>query len=226
MRSHHRSSVLAVCLVILSAGRSRADQPAAAPSADGPVPSLVGDDSVAAALRRFEAEQARERSGLLHLPGITIRELAVAGPSPGGRSLPGQVGQAPAGRGEPGPLSAELRTRVRHLDVAAGVRAEQRETAFEPAEWSGRLGVASEHESGREAFELRTSLAGREAGNVLGIEVGPRFERRLRRGATFFIDGRAAAEAPRPEQGWWSLPGAAGDGSTTVGVTARTGITR
>jgi hypothetical protein len=179
------------------------------PAAPSPGPGI--DESIAAALQRVEAERAREDVGLLRLPGITVQELAVT---------------APAGTDGPTALSAELRTRVQQLDLAAGVRAEQRTTAIEPAEWSGRVGVVNDHAAGREAFELRTSLGSREAGGMLGVELGPRFERRLRRGATFFIDGRAAAQAARPEQGWWSLPGAAGDGSTTVGVTARTGIAR
>lgn len=220
MHDRHCLPLVIAWLAVLSSVAGRADRlpavppsaaPGIAPPIDTTIPLLSGDGSVAEVLRQFEAEQARERAGLLHLPGITVRELSV---------------QGPVGRGEPGPLAAELRTRVRHFDVAAGVRAEQRQTAFEPAEWSGRLGVAHEHPAGRDAFEMRTSLAGRETGNVLGIELGPRLERRLRRGATFFIDGRAAAEAARPEHGWRSLPAAAEDGSTTVGVSARTGITR
>jgi len=187
---------IGVSLGLLAAAGAVAEPPRdPLPAAPSPGPGI--DESIAAALQRVEAERAREDVGLLRLPGITVQELAVT---------------APAGTDGPTALSAELRTRVQQLDLAAGVRAEQRTTAIEPAEWSGRVGVVNDHAAGREAFELRTSLGSREAG--------------LRRGATFFIDGRAAAQAARPEQGWWSLPGAAGDGSTTVGVTARTGIAR
>jgi hypothetical protein len=61
---------------------------------------------------------------------------------------------------------------------------------------------------------------------MLGIEVGPRIERRLGRGMLFFIDGKAEARALRsPETGWWALPGTStADGM--VGVTARTGLVR
>jgi hypothetical protein len=59
------------------------------------------------------------------------------------------------------------------------------------------------------------------------VEVGPRVERRLRAGATFFIDGKAEAQAMRSvETGWWSLPGNSTDGSSMVGVMARTGLVR
>lgn len=218
MRRFAPHITVAVCAALLAGSRGRCAAPvdsrpagdsveAAEPGVFGP----VGDGSISAALRRFEEERAREQSGLLRLPGFTVQELAV---------------QGPGGGGGPGPLSAELRSRSRHFDIAAGVRAEQRSTALEATEWSGRVGVAHEHPAGREVLELRTSLGGSEPQRTLGVELGPRLERRLRRGATFFIDGRAAAEAQRPDQGWRSLPAAAGDGSTTVGVTARTGIAR
>ena len=210
MRRFDCALAIGTCLGLLGACHAAAEPPGP-PAAEQRTPAPAADESIAEALRRVDAERTQEEVGLLRLPGITVRELAV---------------QAPGGAAGPGPLSAELRTRIQNFDVAAGVRAEQRDTVLEPAEWSGRFGVANEHAAGREAFELRTTLGSRETGGVLGVEVGPRFERRLRRGATFFIDGRAAAAAPRPEQGWWSLPGAAGDGSTTVGVTARTGIAR
>jgi len=176
---------------------------------DGPSPEV--ETSIAEALRQLEAERARDEAGLLRLPGITVRELAV---------------QGPVGSGAPGPLAAEVRTKAQAFDLAAGVRAEPGPRAVEPTEWSGRVGVANDHPRGREAFEMRTTIGGREPGRVFGVALGPRFERRLRRGATFFFDGRAAAETQRPEQGWRSLPAAAGDGSTTVGVTARAGIAR
>ena len=60
---------------------------------------------------------------------------------------------------------------------------------------------------------------------MFGIEVGPRIERRLRRGAVLFLDGKAEATALRSaETGEWSLPGSSVDGM--VGVAARTGLKR
>ena len=44
---------------------------------------------------------------------------------------------------------------------------------------------------------------------------------------TFFIDGKAEAQAARSvDDGWWSMPGAATDGSSMVGIGARTGLVR
>ena len=72
----------------------------------------------------------------------------------------------------------------------------------------------------------RSFMAIRSPAGLLGIEVGPRIERRFRRGLTLFIDGKAEARALRSQEtGWWSLPGTTtADGM--VGVTARTGIVR
>jgi hypothetical protein len=57
------------------------------------------------------------------------------------------------------------------------------------------------------------------------VEVGPRIERRLRRGAVLFLDGTAEARTQRSlETGSWLVPGSAAEG--TVGVAARTGLTR
>jgi hypothetical protein len=87
------------------------------------------------------------------------------------------------------------------------------------------VAVASEHAAGRDILELRTSLTQARQAGVLGVEVGPRIERRLRRGAVLFLDGKAEARTQRSlETGSWLVPGSAAEG--TVGVAARTGLTR
>ena len=78
---------------------------------------------------------------------------------------------------------------------------------------------------GLDVLELRTSLTPARQAGVLGVEVGPRIERRLRRGAVLFFDGKAEAKTQRSvETGGWLLPGEAAEGM--VGVAARTGLTR
>jgi hypothetical protein len=63
--------------------------------------------------------------------------------------------------------------------------------------------------------------------STVGVTVGPRLERRLRRGATVFIDGQAEARAIRSaEAGWWSVPGVSDGSLSMLGLTARTGILR
>jgi len=169
---------------------------------------FAGTESVAAELERIEA--ARERDGLRRMP-----ELAVAMQGPTGRDAP------------PVPLSAELRSRIDRFDVSAGLLADSQVVAEGPARWTGRVGVSNERGDGRESLELRTIVGNNAEWGLVGLEVGPRVERRFGRGITVFIDDKAEAQAMRSaDTGWWSLPGTATDGSSMVGVTARTGLTR
>jgi len=126
-----------------------------------------------------------------------------------------------------GPMAAEVCSRFQRVDLAAGLRANPARIAEGPACWEGRIGVANERDDGREALELRTTLGHWQRDGSLGVEVGPRIERQLRKGTTFFVDGKAEARAIRAEDtGWWALPGTSADASGMLGFTARTGIVR
>lgn len=207
---------LLLCAVVGAGVRPcAADQPQQAPPPvvfDGfGLGDFSGTGSIAAALRQIDAEERSAAEGL-RLPGITLQGVAVQGPS---------------GRNDQLPLTAELRSRIERFDVAAGLQTGQDLAAEGPSQWVGRIGVSSNRDEGREALELRTTLGRRGEGGILGVEVGPRVERRLGRGVTFFLDGKAEAQAARSvETGWWSLPGGATDGSSMVGVAARTGLVR
>lgn len=168
-----------------------------------------GAESVAAALREADAGSPQEE----WRNGIPPLDLRVRGPS---------------GKGEAAavPLAAEVRSRIDAFDVAAGLQADSLALQEGRADWTGRIGMKAEHDAGSEGIELRTLIGRRSESGLLGIEVGPRIERRLRRGILFFIDGKAEARAMRsPETGWWALPGTStADGM--VGVAARTGLVR
>lgn len=167
-----------------------------------------GGGSIAAELRRLEAEQRQANQAALP-------RLVVAAPS-----------AASAGAAQT-PLVAELKSRIEGFDVAAGVVADTRLLADGPARWVGRVGMANATPEGRESVELRTILGSDAERSLVGLEIGPRIERRLRRGTMFFIDGKAEAQARRAaDSGWWSIPGTATDGGSMVGVTARTGLVR
>lgn len=195
------------------AGRARADGVRSEPAAvafDGfGLGAFSGAGSVAAALRQTKALGERRESGPLPV------DLAVRGPT-GNLATP------------PTPLATEVRSRIERFDVAAGVRVDPTVVDAGPAHWTGRIGLKSEGEKGVAALELRTTVGRWRTDGRLGVELGPRLERRLRHGATFFIDGKAEAQAIRsPDGGWWALPGtAAADGAGMVGVTARTGLIR
>ena len=73
---------------------------------------------------------------------------------------------------------------------------------------------------------MRTTVGNNAEWGLVGVEVGPRLERRLGKGVTVFLHGTAEARAMRsPETGTWTLPGTAADGSA-VGVAASTGLAR
>ncbi|MGB8854821.1 MAG: hypothetical protein WCC69_14805 [Pirellulales bacterium] len=168
-----------------------------------------GAGSVAAALREADAGRPQNE----WRDGIPPLDLRVRGPS---------------GKGEASalPLAAEVRSRIDAFDVAAGLQADSLAVQEGRADWTGRIGMKAEHDAGSEGIELRTLIGRRNETGLLGIEVGPRIERRLRRGMVFFIDGKAEARALRSQDtGWWALPGTStADGM--VGVTARTGLVR
>jgi hypothetical protein len=139
--------------------------------------------------------------------------------------------RGPTGRGNGGDsLAAELRSHVEGVDLTAGMQADPAVIREGPARWVGGVGVSSEHDGGREVLELKTSLGRGQQVGILGVEVGPRIERRLRDGTLFFLDGKAQAQARRStETGAWMMPGLAEQGqggSGMVGVAASTGLVR
>ena len=174
-----------------------------------------GVGSVVSALRGIAAE-----SQPADLPfGVPLNVL-VKGPSGRGNG---------SGNGTD-PLAAELKSRIEGIDLAAGMQADPKVMQDGPAKWVGCVGVATDHESGREVLELKTSLGRSQQAGILGVEVGPRIERRLRGGMLVFVDGKAQAQARRSaDTGTWMLPSLAEQGSGgagTVGVTASTGLLR
>ncbi len=170
-----------------------------------------GAGSIASALRGIEADSHPDE-----LPLGVPMDMLVRGPS---------------GRGNGGDsLAAELRSRIEGIDLTAGMQADPAAIQDGPAKWVGGLGVSTDHELGREVLELKTSLARSQQVGILGVEVGPRIERRLRGGTLFFLDGKAEAQARRStDTGTWVLPGSAEHGAGAagmVGVAASTGLVR
>lgn len=166
-----------------------------------------GAESVAAALDDCAAEP-HPPEGILEFKGIDVR-------GPNGQDA------------VPAPMAAEVRSRIDGIDVSAGVAANPERLDAGPSQWTGRIGVSSDRDSGSESFELRTMLAPCEMANIVGVAAGPRFERRFRRGLTIFIDGQAEAQAMRStDASWLPVPGGADGSLATLGVTARTGFVR
>ena len=216
-----RAPLIVLALAVVQAGWGQA-APAAATSATTPTTTAVvfdglgledfaGADSIASALRGIEADAHPAELPL----GVPV-DMLVRGPS---------------GRGNGSdPLAAELKSRIEGIDLTAGMQADPTVIQDGPAKWVGGLGVSSDHELGREVLELKTSLGRSQQVGILGVEVGPRIERRLRGGTVFFLDGKAQAQARRSaDTGTWVLPRLAEQGTGgagMVGVTASTGLVR
>lgn len=170
--------------------------------------SFQGAGSVAVALRQVGTTAVDPARPPLEFKGIDVR---------------GPTGP----HATPGPLAAELRSRIDRFDVAAGLLADPAAIDHGPSRWTGRIGLANDRDGGRDSLELRTMLAPGQEQSLIGVAVGPRVERRLGRGITFFLDGQAEAQALRSaESGWWTLPGTSTADLTMLGVTARTGLLR
>jgi hypothetical protein len=167
-----------------------------------------GAGSVAAALRQVGTASASPSDTPVTFQGINVR-------GPGGPNA------------APAPLTAELRSRIDRIEVAAGLLAHPAVIHSGPSQWTGRIGLAHDGETGRESLEVRTMLAPGVEQSLVGVAVGPRLERRLGKGTTFFIDGQAEAQAIHSaESNWWMLPGTSRENYSMLGVTARTGLVR
>jgi hypothetical protein len=245
---------LALCAAValaLQCGTVKALTPAmwldAAPAAEGfpGAGGFLADHFGAAELAALEARAAgAEPGGSVEPPAVVFEGFGLEGFT-GSRSVAAALRRSgatrhddevkvavnvrgPSARGTvTGPMAAEVCSRIQRIDLAAGMRANPARINEGPASWEGRIGVANEREDGREALELRTTLGHWQRDGSLGIELGPRIERQLRKGTTFFVDGKAEARALRAQDsGWWALPGTSADTSGMLGFTARTGIVR
>lgn len=171
---------------------------------DGLLADFAGVSSLAAAVQRGDLEVEEEAAAL----GVVVR----------GPTAPDQVRQ---------PLTAEVRQRLEGFDVLAGLHADRTVIADGPAKWVGGVGLSNEHARGRDAVEVRTLVGQNEQWGRIGLEVGPRMERRLPGGITLFFDGKAeAASAAWQPIGATALPGQPADGLGLIGLTGRTGIAR
>jgi len=207
-----QGSVAAVLMALACAATVACDVPVDLP------PPLVfeglglddfkGSGSIAAALRGATADGQQPEVPL----GLPV-DVVVKGPMGRERTLD--------------PWVAEVKGKLDGVDVIAGIQADPTVVEDGPKKWVGGVRMSSSHGSGREVLELRTSLGRQNQVGTLGVEVGPRIERRLRGGLTVFLDGKAQAQARRQaDTGDWMLPGRAGDGSGTLGLTASTGWAR
>ncbi|MFM7520022.1 MAG: hypothetical protein ACKO9B_06085 [Planctomycetota bacterium] len=125
------------------------------------------------------------------------------------------------------PVVAEIRSRVQGIDVAAGVQADRWMVAEGPNRVLGTVGIAASHERGRQSLELKTAVGQGDRAPRLTVEVGPRIERRLRRGVLLFLDGKAVAQSLREDQrSGGGLASPTFERMGLIGLTGRAGLQR
>lgn len=175
-----------------------------------------GVGAIASQLRAMNAASVEQEAWAL--------DMAVSGP--GGSSRIG--GSRLAGdSAAPVPLTAMVASTVSGIAVSAGIDADPGTIHAGPAKWIGGVKVATEGSFGRAELAVRTSMRYAEQSRLIGVELGPRFERAFPGGLTFFVDGKAAAEAAGlPEPRFWAPAASSLDGLGSLGVTGRTGIVR
>lgn len=193
------------------------------PGIDSPIPfeglGLEGFDGVGSIAS--ELRGAKERS--IDAEAWALG-MAVTGP---GRTSRGSGWKLAADQAPPPPLKALLKSRVQGIDVTAGLDANPDTIQSGPAKWVGGVKVATEGSLGRAELAVNTSVRYSEASRLIGLELGPRYERSLPGGLTFFLDGKAEAETARSaETRIWTPSASNFDGFGSLGVVGRTGIVR
>lgn len=175
-----------------------------------------GLGAIASQLRAIDAASVEEEAWAF--------DMAVSGP--GGSSRLG--GSRLAGdSAAPVPLTAMVASNVSGIAVTAGIDADPGTIRDGPSKWIGGVRVATEGSFGRAELAVRTSMRYAEQTRLIGVELGPRFERAFPGGLTFFVDGKAAAEtAGSPVQRIWEPAASSLDGLGSLGVVGRTGIVR
>jgi hypothetical protein len=208
LRPGVRQIFLAIGIVLAALTPTRAIDPPPVVFEGLGLAGFTGAGSVAAALRQVNTTATKPTDIPLTFQGINVR-----GPS--------------GPNAAPAPLTAELRSRIDRIEVAAGLLADPAVIQSGPSQWTGRIGLAHDGAAGRESLEVRTMLAPGVEQSLVGVAVGPRLERRLRKGTLFFIDGQAEAQAfHSQESNWWMMPGTSRENYSMLGLTARTGIVR
>lgn len=175
-----------------------------------------GVDSIASQLRAMDAASVAQEAWAL--------DMAVSGP---GRTTRGTGSKLTGDATAPVPLKAMVGSTVSGIDVSAGIDADPGTISAGPAKWIGGVKVATEGSLGRAELAVRTSVRYVEQSRLIGVELGPRFERAFPGGLTFFVDGKAEAEtAGSATQRAWMPSVSSFDGLGSLGVVGRTGIVR
>ncbi len=163
-------------------------------------------DGVAKALGevRVQDEEASEEEGSL--------EFLVKGP--------------PSSRAGAGVMTAEVGQEIAFLNIAAGVLANRDSLVDGPSGYTSRLSVDFEGESVAGGLDLKTQMRHAKNHSTVGIEFGPRLQRRFGKGVEFFMKGSAEAVSRYKRGGEMTPTGGPLQRPEQVGLSGTVGIAR
>lgn len=163
-------------------------------------------DCVAKALGgvRVQDEEASEEEGSL--------EFLVKGP--------------PSSRAGAGVMTAEVGQEIAFLNIAAGVLANRDSLVDGPSGYTSRLSVDFEGESVAGGLDLKTQMRHAKNHSTVGIEFGPRLQRRFGKGVEFFMKGSAEAVSRYERGGEMTPTGGPLQRPEQVGLSGTVGIAR
>ncbi|MBT6458581.1 MAG: hypothetical protein HOK57_02010, partial [Planctomycetaceae bacterium] len=99
----------------------------------------------------------------------------------------------PSSRAGAGVMMAEVGHEMAFLNIAAGVLANRHSLVDGPSGYTSRLSVDFEGGSVAGGLDLKTQMRHAKNHSTVGIEFGPRLQRRFGKGVEFFMKGSAEA---------------------------------
>ena len=132
----------------------------------------------------------------------------------------------PSSRAGAGVMMAEVGHEMAFLNIAAGVLANRHSLVDGPSGYTSRLSVDFEGDSVAGGLDLKTQMRHAKNHSTVGIEFGPRLQRRFGKGVEFFMKGSAEAVSRYERNGEMTPTGGPLQRPEQVGLSGTVGLAR
>ena len=132
----------------------------------------------------------------------------------------------PSSRAGAGVMMAEVGHEMAFLNIAAGVLANRHSLVDGPSGYTSRLSVDFEGGSVAGGLDLKTQMRHAKNHSTVGIEFGPRLQRRFGKGVEFFMKGSAEAVSRYERGGEMTPTGGPLQRPEQVGLSGTVGLAR
>ena len=132
----------------------------------------------------------------------------------------------PSSRAGAGVMMAEVGHEMAFLNIAAGVLANRHSLVDGPSGYTSRLSVDFEGGSVAGGLDLKTQMRHAKNHSTVGIEFGPRLQRRFGKGVEFFMKGSAEAVSRYERNGEMTPTGGPLQRPEQVGLSGTVGLAR